>query len=195
MIFGQQFMTIAPSDVSAWENIRISATFIEIATWNQSGWVFVYFKNLNFFIWAVHCQFLRANIKLERVIDELAYFELQKVWGLILNLHNAGLELPDILKKVIHWLSSLVYFLNQFFIERLILNDRTEAESTNLIIKLVLVEIKALTSLSVKVAFILIEELVELLESLRQPDSFGALFLSCFDLVAQLIKKFGAFIL
>ena len=56
-------------------------------------------------------------------------------------------------------------------------------------------KVKALASLCVKVSLILIEELVELLEGLRLPDSLGTLFLGGFDLVAQLIKEFGAFIL
>jgi hypothetical protein len=57
------------------------------------------------------------------------------------------------------------------------------------------VKVKALASLCVKVSLVLIEELVELLEGLRLPDSLGALFLRGFDLVAQLIKEFSAFIL
>ena len=195
MILCQQFMTIAPSRLGTWENVWISTALIEISTRDQSGWVFVYFKNLNFFVWTVPYQFLRADIKLEGVTDELTYFKLQEVWGLILNLHDAGLYILDVLIQAIHGLSSLVDFLNQLFIEWLVLDHGAETESANLVIKLVLVKVKALASLSVKVSLVLIEELVELLEGLRLPDSLGTLFLGGFDLIAQLIKEFGAFIL
>lgn len=195
MILCQQFMTIAPSRVGTWENVWISTALIEITAWDQSGWAFVYFKNLNFFVRSVPYQFLRAHIKLEGVADELTHFKLQEVWGLILDLHDAGLNLQDILIQAIHGLSSLVNFLNQLFIEWLVLDHGAEAESANLVIELVLVKVKALASLCVKVSLVLIEELVELLEGLRLPDSLGALFLRGFDLVAQLIKEFSAFIL
>jgi hypothetical protein len=162
MILCQQFMTIAPSRLGTWENVWISTALIEISTWDKSGWVFVYFKNLNFFVRTVPYQFLRADIKLEGVTDELTYFNLQEVWGLILNLHDSGLYILDVLIQAIHGLFSLVDFQNQLFIEWLVLDHWAEAESANLVIKIVLVKVKALTSLSVKVSLVLIEELVEL---------------------------------
>jgi hypothetical protein len=57
------------------------------------------------------------------------------------------------------------------------------------------VEVEALPSLGFKVSLVLLEERFEFLESLRLPDPIATLLLGRFDLVTQLIKEFGAFIL
>ena len=56
-------------------------------------------------------------------------------------------------------------------------------------------KVETLPSLGVKVSLILLEERFEVLESLRLPDPIATLLLGRFDLVAQLIKEFSAFIL
>lgn len=56
-------------------------------------------------------------------------------------------------------------------------------------------KVEALPSLGVKVSLVLLEERFELLESLRLPNPLATLLLGRFDLVAQLIKEFSAFIL